>query len=1550
MSVARTSERGNVRKEVLGSMVCAKLLKVMVAVLTVLSLVTLVPAQQVGRPSVQGLPNGVTRGGLSIALAKLERKGEEVRVWIAFRKVGPVSGRAHFLLNIRDDRGNIYPIDPILGTMVVILSLGEVLSFGEGVVPVDLALLPVGFTWIASAVVGMPAKAPIQSILVGGDPLGPDGVSLDPQSAKWPTIDLDVVRKNDLTGKKFRLSRDLTLWFGQPLWRQQGQTVQYRLPIYVKNEDYNAQSLSMSVFKYCLYLESGEVVPLYVNPSVDPGVKRRLHLSIGGIDKSEWEVPATTTVEGRHVMNPAGPFTGKPVAIMVEIKGRSLGFLSLQDKRESASTWIVTEVEGSYNDITYANGSFVAVGQSGRILTSADGKNWVDGSAGLKEALTRDVSKVEDVACKAVTYGNGAFVVLCHYDPGFTDYSLILSSPNGDRWSRHWSERYQLNSVAHGNGMFVAVGRWNRILTSPDGKQWTLNEAVIDEYWKRGYDDHFNGVTYGNGLFVAVGGTGYPVVGLVRTSADGKNWTRQTLSDGYFTDVTYGNGLFVAVGEAGLIMTSTDGRNWSREISGTREWLTSVSYGDGLFVVVGEWGVILTSSDGKNWNKQTSGTRHDLRGITYGNGLFVAVGDGVILTLRSGKVSDTSSREPAAAQKPTTTIKERLPVKVGDKVVFVVPVAELPSDLQERLKGKAAFAVVDEQGKIPKDKMVIFKALVAWHVARNLLDSPESGWDVNNAKKWANSFEDRADKLGRILVQQGIADLLTEAGNLGARWLVIGGLAGAGVPISVPRTAIKAALDQFLLNPKNVMRALLSADLAVAVKQMKKAAALLRSIQGYPLDSDVALRLFEVDALDAPLGSEAALARLKIAGEVPEQLLEPFIDALKEGERLLRETAEPMVAFVGEWVSVTDKLVGLLRQVEGWNAYENERRKIIDNLINLLRWYLETAENIYSVAETAEVIGQEPQSLTLSSSAKREEGTQAFAEGQEAKPLAKPLIAFVRANKPLYYPDAKSDIWTVRADGTDLKQLTTSGRCAYPSWTPDGRQIVFIANNQVWIMNADGTGKRQLTQLKGWKCAWPTVSPDGKKILFTASREVSEGEEIETVRLMNIDGSGLQTLLSERTEDYTAFSAPTFSPDGSSILYVEHGSGTGEASLNLFSLRDKRKQILYGNGKQKSFYDCYNPAFSPDGKQIACVAACWVEKDGMLNTKRSGIVVMNRDGSQPRLIFVCPVEWNLSSSRPVWSADGQELVFATEEGLWILDLKTRQKRMVLRMEGVMMPAWQPVHSAAESATPSVKSESQTLPQGAFQAKLLWQRKFKDFPIWDVAISPDGRFLAVAGGSEYLIDKEGGVYLVRAADGASLKFLSLGKGNYASWVAFSPDGKLLAVTKGHHEVSLWRVDNGSLVRKKVSQKDLESFLSIGHSNVSPDGKLVAEVEDVVIEDAPECGGLLKVQQKMVVRWVKDGRVAWDFATKFQCESPDTPPSSCSAAVFSPDGRLLALAGMDGIIRIWSVKDRKLVGTLKMPAVYSLAFSKDGKLLAAGALTIPGEVRLWRVKEE
>jgi hypothetical protein len=82
-------------------------------------------------------------------------------------------------------------------------------------------------------------------------------------------------------------------------------------------------------------------------------------------------------------------------------------------------------------------------------------------------------------------------------------------------------------------------------------------------------------------------------------------------------------------------------------------------------------------------------------------------------------------------------------VKVGDKVVFVVPLAELPSGLQERLKEKARFAVVDEQGRILQDKEVIFKALVAHHVtwpgagpARPSTPSGTASLDASCSRGW----------------------------------------------------------------------------------------------------------------------------------------------------------------------------------------------------------------------------------------------------------------------------------------------------------------------------------------------------------------------------------------------------------------------------------------------------------------------------------------------------------------------------------------------------------------------------------------------------------------------------------------------------------------------------------------------------------------------------------------------------------------------------------------------------------------------------------------------
>jgi len=208
--------------------------------------------------------------------------------------------------------------------------------------------------------------------------------------------------------------------------------------------------------------------------------------------------------------------------------------------------------------------------------------------------------------------------------------SATPPTPAGDsleawHWRNPLPQGNQLNGVAYGRGLFVAVSSGSTIITSPDGVHWT---AVTT-----GAIQGLNAITYGNGLFVAVGGYETPshsYSGTVATSADGINWTvRNDLAISNYSrlfGVAFGNGIFVAVGELGTIFTSPDGITWSAGTSVTSENLTAVTFGNGVFVAVGFRGTILTSVDGKTWSQSISGTQATLYGAGHGNGLFVAVG------------------------------------------------------------------------------------------------------------------------------------------------------------------------------------------------------------------------------------------------------------------------------------------------------------------------------------------------------------------------------------------------------------------------------------------------------------------------------------------------------------------------------------------------------------------------------------------------------------------------------------------------------------------------------------------------------------------------------------------------------------------------------------------------------------------------------------------------------------------------------------------------------------------------------------------------------------
>ena len=108
----------------------------------------------------------------------------------------------------------------------------------------------------------------------------------------------------------------------------------------------------------------------------------------------------------------------------------------------------------------------------------------------------------------------------------------------------------------------------------------------------------------------------------------------------------------------------------------------------------------------------------------------------------------------------------------------------------------------------------------------------------------------------------------------------------------------------------------------------------------------------------------------------------------------------------------------------------------------------------------------------------------------------------------------------------------------------------------------------------------------------------------------------------------------------------------------------------------------------------------------------------------------------------------------------------------------------------------------------------------------------------------------------------------------------------------------------------------------------------------------------------------GVVLWDVATRQRLMEAPLPVNEGSvlSIAFSPDGKTLAAgyigvvgSGSDGGVVLWDVATRQRLMEAPLPvkegAVFSVAFSPDGKILAAGYSAIGGDgVVLWDVDLE
>ena len=144
---------------------------------------------------------------------------------------------------------------------------------------------------------------------------------------------------------------------------------------------------------------------------------------------------------------------------------------------------------------------------------------------------------------------------------------------------------------------------------------------------------------------------------------------------------------------------------------------------------------------------------------------------------------------------------------------------------------------------------------------------------------------------------------------------------------------------------------------------------------------------------------------------------------------------------------------------------------------------------------------------------------------------------------------ATADIAIMTLDGKDVRVLTDgSGNYGLPSWSPDGRQVVFRfagkEGNGLMVAEVATAARRTLTTGAAHD-NFPSWSPDGQRIAFTSDRDGDY--EIYTIRT---DGTDPKRLTNSPGND--AHNA--WSPDGNWIVFTStRGGFKDESALHPFN-------------------------------------------------------------------------------------------------------------------------------------------------------------------------------------------------------------------------------------------------------------------------------------------------------------------------------------------------------------------------------------------------------------
>jgi len=284
------------------------------------------------------------------------------------------------------------------------------------------------------------------------------------------------------------------------------------------------------------------------------------------------------------------------------------------------------------------------------------------------------------------------------------------------------------------------------------------------------------------------------------------------------------------------------------------------------------------------------------------------------------------------------------------------------------------------------------------------------------------------------------------------------------------------------------------------------------------------------------------------------------------------------------------------------------------------------------------------------------------------------------------------DIFVVRADGADVRQLTNGPGIRWgPVFSPDGTRIAYrdwlAGTESIVVMDAGGRDAATLATTPASRpfCAKGNIvwSPDGTSLVFPMSPVCDVRYQLF---IAAADGSSTATSLLAPGIDGAL---PDWSPDGKRIAFMgsEASSQAAVYVVDVGSgdpLSGGLQARRIGPDSGAPLTEASRPRWSPDGTELAASTGSFVA-----TSEPSRIVIMKPDGSGRRVIAEASGNpmWN-----PTWAPNGRQLAYVRAVDpseyflerpctvrVWVIDADGTDARQLDPLaEGCDMPlSWSP---------------------------------------------------------------------------------------------------------------------------------------------------------------------------------------------------------------------------------------------------------------------------------